>query len=122
MTLPLGSRRCGDRPLCKIFRRKLMPNLEHVTWSDPTVTPSELAISSRLAPCATNSLIFSIACGVNFARLPLADGLVLRIVMASSTVVTPHHWSRGIDFGFTGVTHPRHRKALRALGPKSILR
>jgi hypothetical protein len=37
---------------------------------------------------------------VNFARLPLADGLVLRIVMASSTVVTPHHWSRGIDFGF----------------------
>ena len=51
-----------------------MPNLEHVTWSEPTVTSSELAISSRLAPCATNSLIFSIACGVNFARLPLAEG------------------------------------------------
>ena len=73
----MGSRRRGVGPLCKIFRRKLMPNLEHVTWSDPTVTPSELAISSRLAPCATNSLIFSIACGVNFARLPLADGLAL---------------------------------------------
>src|SRR6476469_23431 len=106
MTLPLGSRRCGDRPLCKIFRRKLMPNLEHVTWSDPTVTPSKLAISSRLTPCATNSLIFSIACGVNFVCLPLADGLAFVNVMALSTVVTPHHWSRGIDFGFTEVANP----------------
>ena len=46
-----------------------MPNLEHVAWSEPTVTPSKLAISSRLAPCATNSLIFSVASGVNFTRL-----------------------------------------------------
>ena len=87
---PLGIAQVqGSAAMPKMTRRKLMPNLEHVTWSDPTVTPSELAISSRLAPCATNSLIFSIACGVNFARLPLADGLVFVIVMASTTVVNP---------------------------------
>jgi hypothetical protein len=97
----LGSRMCGVGPLYKIFRRKLMPNLEQVTWSDPTVTPSKLAISSRLTPCATNSLIFSIAWGVNFARLPLAEGLAFVIVMAPSTVVASHQWSLGIDFGFT---------------------
>ena len=77
---------CGVGPLYKIFRRKLMPNLEHVTWSDPTVTPSKLAISSRLTPCATNSLIFSIACGVNFVCLPLADGLAFVNVMAGGLV------------------------------------
>ena len=49
-------------------------NLEHVTWSDPAVTPSRLAISSRLSPSATSSLIFSIACGVNLTRLPLREG------------------------------------------------
>jgi len=35
-------------PLGKIIRRKLMPNLKHVTWRYPTLTPSRLAISSRL--------------------------------------------------------------------------
>ena len=45
---PGGIAQAGGWPLCKIFRRKLMPNLEHVTWSDPTVTPSNPAISSRL--------------------------------------------------------------------------
>src|SRR5215471_3011692 len=58
-------------------------NLEHVTWSDPTVTPSRLAISSRLSPSATSSLIFSITCGVNLTRLPLADELAFVIVMAA---------------------------------------
>jgi len=71
-------------PLGKIIRRKLMPSLEHVTWREPTVTRSRLAISSRLIPSATNSLIFSIACGVNLtARLPLAGGLAVVIVMAA---------------------------------------
>src|SRR6516164_1315311 len=70
-------------PLDKIIRRKLIPSLEHVTWSDPTVTPSRLAISSRLSPSATSSLIFSIACGVNLTRLPLADELAFVIVMAA---------------------------------------
>ena len=71
-------------PLDKTIRRKLMPNLEHVTWREPTVTPSRLAISSRLTPCAKNSLIFSIACGVNLTvRLPLAGGLAVVIVMAA---------------------------------------
>jgi len=87
--------------LGKIIRRKLIPNLEHVTWRDPTVTPSRLAISSRLIPAATNSLIFSIACGVNLTRLPpLAEGLFV-IVMATPSVVA-HRWSFGTDIGFTG--------------------
>src|SRR5262249_4732317 len=70
-------------PLAEIIRRKLIPSLEHVTWSDPTVTPSRLAISSRLIPSATNSLIFSIACGVNLTRLPLTAELAFVIVMAA---------------------------------------
>jgi len=71
-------------PLDKIIRRKLMPSLEHVTWREPTVTPSRLAISSRLIPSATNSLIFSVACGVNLtARLPLTGWLAVVIVMAA---------------------------------------
>jgi len=73
-------------PLDKIIRRKLMPSLEHVTWSDPTVTPSRLAISSRLIPSATNALIFSIACGVNFMRLPLMEELAFVIVMTAPFV------------------------------------
>src|SRR5262245_46308172 len=70
-------------PLDKIIRRKLIPSLEHVTWRDPTVTPSRLAISPRLIPSATNSLIFSIACGVNLTRLPLTAELAHVIVMAA---------------------------------------
>ena len=69
-------------PLDKIIRRKLMPSLEHVTWSDPTVTPSRLAISSRLIPSATNALIFSIACGV----MPLMEELAFVIVMTAPFV------------------------------------
>src|SRR5262249_37843968 len=71
-------------PLDKIIRRKLMPSLEHVTWREPTVTPTRLAISSRLIPAATDSLICSITCGVNLMRLPLAGGLAFVIVMAAS--------------------------------------
>jgi len=74
--LPLTSAVWRPEPLGKIIRRKLIPNLEHVTWRDPTVTPSRLAISSRLIPAATNSLIFSIACGVNLARLPTSGRTV----------------------------------------------
>jgi hypothetical protein len=70
-------------PLDKIIRRKLMPSLEHVTWRDPTVTPTRLAISSRLIPAATNPLIFSIACGVNLTRLPLVGLGLFVIVMAA---------------------------------------
>src|SRR6516164_3873287 len=74
-------------PLGEIIRRKLMPNLEHVTWSDATVTPSRLAISSRLIPSARKSLIFFIACGVNLTRLPLTDELAFVIVMAAPRCV-----------------------------------
>src|SRR5262249_9523761 len=86
-------------PSAEIIRRKLMPNLEHVTWRDPTVTPSRLAISSRLIPSATRSLIFSIACGVNFTHLPLTDGLAFVIVMAAPSRVAQS--SFGIDVRFT---------------------
>jgi hypothetical protein len=81
--IPLTSAvRC--EPLEKIICRKLMPSLEQVTWREPTVTPSRLAIWSRLIPSATNSLIFSIACGVNLtARLPLAGELAFVIVIAA---------------------------------------
>jgi len=68
---------------CAIIRRKLIPSLEHVTWRDPTVTPARLAISSRLIPAATDSLICSITCGVNLVRLPLTGGLAFVIVTAA---------------------------------------
>ena len=48
----------GPLLLSKSCLRKLMPNLEHVTWREPKVTPSDLAISSREIPSATQSLIF----------------------------------------------------------------
>jgi hypothetical protein len=83
IVLPLTSTVWRPEPLAEIIRRKLMPSLEHVTWRDPTVTPTRLAISSRLIPAATNPLIFSIACGVNLTRLPLAGGLGFVIVMAA---------------------------------------
>jgi hypothetical protein len=67
-------------------RRKLIPILEHVTWRDPTVTPTRLAISSRLIPTATKPLISSITCGVNLTRLPLAEGLAFVIVMAAPLI------------------------------------
>jgi hypothetical protein len=76
-------------PLDKIIRRKLMPSLEHVTWREPTVTPTRLAMSSRLIPAATDSLICSITCGVNLMRLPLAGWLAFVIVMAAPLVAQP---------------------------------
>jgi hypothetical protein len=85
--LPLTSSWC--EPLDEIIRLKLMPNLEHVTWREPTVTPMRLAISSRLIPVATNSLTCSITCGVNLTRLPLAGGLACAVVMAA------HRWRFG---------------------------
>ena len=86
MDLPLPSSAWYAEPLHKLFRRKLIPNLEHVTWSEPTVTSSKLAISTRLAPCAIKSLIFSIACGVNFTGLPLDGGLAFVSVMAAKSI------------------------------------
>src|SRR5205807_6144789 len=87
IVLPLTSAVWQRKPLGKIIRRKLIPSLEHVTWSDPTVTPTRLAISSRLIPSRTNSLIFSITCGVNLMRLPLTGGLAFVIVTAAPLVV-----------------------------------
>ena len=88
MHLP-SSAWCAE-PLRKLFRRKLMPNLEQVTWSEPTVTSSNAAISPRLAPCAIKSFIFSIACGVNFTGLPLDGELAFVSVMAAKSIGPPH--------------------------------
>ena len=72
-----GAARAAGSATC----RKLTPSLEHVTWRDPTVTPSRVAISSRLIPSATNSLMLSITCGVNLTRLPLVGGLACGIML-----------------------------------------
>jgi hypothetical protein len=86
IVFPLTSGMWRPEPLGKIIRRKLMPSLEQVTWSDPTVTPTRLAISSRLIPAATESLICSITCGVNLTRLPLTGALTFAIVIAVAFV------------------------------------
>jgi hypothetical protein len=58
------------RSVIEAGRRKLMPNLEQVTCSEPTVTPINSAISSRLFPRSTSVLICWILAGVNFVGLP----------------------------------------------------
>ena len=52
-------------PLANELLRKLTPSLEHVTCREPTVTLSRLAISSRLTPCASQSLILEMFSEVN---------------------------------------------------------
>jgi hypothetical protein len=69
-------------------RRKLMPSLEHVTWRDPTVTPSRFAISSLLIPSAKNFVTWSITWGVNLTRLPLRAELPIVLVMAGTSEYT----------------------------------
>jgi hypothetical protein len=54
IVLPLTWAVWHPKPLGKIIRRKLIPSREHVTWRDPTVTPTRVAISSRLIPSPTN--------------------------------------------------------------------
>src|SRR5262249_53504496 len=69
--LERGSSRPSDpAPVLKGGRRRLMPNLEHVTCSEPTVTPINSAISSRLLPRSSRFLICCILSGVNFSCLP----------------------------------------------------
>ena len=65
---------------CRV--RKLTPNLEHVTWREPTVTPSDLAISSREIPSATQSLIFWMLAGVNFVAIrPLGPANACNVIV-----------------------------------------
>src|SRR5262245_853640 len=68
--LERGSRRSEPAPVLKGGRRRLMPNLEQVTCSEPTVTPINSAISSRLLPRSTRFLICCILSGVNLICLP----------------------------------------------------
>jgi len=66
-----GSPRRSEKvPLFKVGRRRLMPNLEQVTCSEPTVAPISSAISSRLLPRSTRFLICCIRSGVNFICRP----------------------------------------------------
>src|SRR5262245_38481520 len=65
-----SSRRTKPAPVLKVGRRKLMPYLEQVTCSEPTVTPINSAISSRLLPRSTRFLICCILSGVNLICLP----------------------------------------------------
>ena len=66
---------------CRV--RKLIPNLEDVTWREPTVTSINLAISSREIPSATHSLIFWMFSGVNLiVRLPAWRVTSCNIVIA----------------------------------------
>ena len=51
-----------------------MPNLEQVTCSEPTVTPINSAISSRLVPRSTRFLICWICSGVTLICLPRLRG------------------------------------------------
>ena len=67
-------------------RRRLMPKREHVTCSEPTVTPINSAISSRRLPCSTRFLICSMRSGVNLTL----DALFLHPVLRSATPVG--HW------------------------------
>ena len=65
-----SSRRSEPIALLKVGRRRLMPNLEQVTCSEPTVAPINSAISSRLVPRSTRFLICCILSGVNFICRP----------------------------------------------------
>src|SRR5262249_13235838 len=108
IVLPLTSAVWRAEPLGKIIRRKLIPSLEQVTWRDPTVTPTRLAISSRLIPTATKPLICSITCGVNLTHLPLAGGLAFVIVMAAPLIACHRYRIEGRR----GEEYPRVKRAL----------
>ena len=59
-----------------------MPNLEHVTWREPKVTPSDLAISSREIPSATHFLIFWMLAGVNIVAVrPRGAALICNVIV-----------------------------------------
>ena len=90
---PTASTQWDPLPLeyCRV--RKLIPNLEHVTWREPTVTPSDLAISSREIPSATQSLIFWMLAGVNFVAIrPLGPAITCNVI------VNPYYDGSGREF------------------------
>ena len=59
-----------------------MSNFEHVTWREPKVTPSDLAISSREIPSATHSLIFWMLAGVYFVAIrPLGAANACNVIV-----------------------------------------
>ena len=70
-------RRSKPAWVSKTGRRKLIPNLEHVTCREPTLTPINLAISCRLFPRSTRFLICWILSGVNFISLPRVESCVV---------------------------------------------
>src|SRR5262245_46856159 len=83
-----SSRRSNPARLSAFGRRRLIPNLEQVTCSEPTVTPINSAIFSRLVPCSTRFLICWIRSGVNFFCLPRVRtsvvGSAIRVIVVPS--------------------------------------
>src|SRR5882757_8063620 len=104
--LPLITRESLALPFNTCRLRKLIPNLEHVTWREPTVTPSDLAISSSEIPSATQSLIFWMLAGVNFVAIrPLGPAITCNVI------VNPYDGS-GPEFDGDGLSHP-HRATVK---------
>src|ERR1700730_10261777 len=62
-------------------RRKLIPNLEQVTCREPTVTPINSAISTRLFPWWTRFLICWTFSEVNFVGLPRVVSCVVKLAV-----------------------------------------
>src|SRR5262245_42917302 len=85
-------------------RRKLIPSLQHVTFSVPTLTPMVAAIRSQVSPRARRSLICRIRSGVNLLprRRAFASGRdVLLITHLSSSSANFSWMSSGHTFGGT---------------------
>src|SRR5262245_36578075 len=92
--------------------RRLMPKREHVTCSEPTVTPINAAISSRCLPRSTRFLICAMRSGVNLTRRPRLRSwtissifsFILCCVRAMGTNI-PDDRSRTSDGQFRATSH-----------------
>lgn len=71
------------------LEHELPEDLEQVTCSEPTVTPINSAISSRLFPRSTRVLICWILAGVNFVGLPRGKKIVVMRSTNSVIFVSP---------------------------------
>jgi hypothetical protein len=73
-------------------RRKLIPNLEHVTCRQSTVTPINSAISSRFFPRSRRFLICWTLSGVNFISLPRVESCVVKASVCSIFFILSAQW------------------------------
>src|ERR1700730_10620021 len=84
-------------------RRKLIPHLEQVTCREPTVTPINSEISTRLFPCSTRFLICWTFSEVNFVGLPRVVSCVVNL--AVRVIFRPYSLSPRFP-GKAWLTHP----------------